>query len=170
MPSRRSVGSKTKKLPVLTAPRELVPCLSCGSCCKYVAVGIDGPTSIRAASEILWQLYHENVSVFRDGDGEWLVQLDARCRNLGDDNKCAIYEHRPLICRQHSEKSCEVNAEGNDGTTFRTPEEFTRYLEAKHPRVFALLLKKGYLPPAAATSARPRTRRAAKVVRSSTAR
>lgn len=42
---------------------------------------------------------------------------DARCRHLTDDNRCAVYDSRPLICRrtscyeaQYGEKKPEVAA------------------------------------------------------------
>lgn len=32
--------------------------------------------------------------------GEGKIKIRHRCQQLGDDGKCAIYEHRPVICRQ----------------------------------------------------------------------
>jgi Fe-S-cluster containining protein len=124
-----------KRLPVVGSPRQQVGCLTCGLCCTYIAVGIDGPKSAKAASEILWHLYHEGVSIYQDGDDEWMVQFESRCRHLRDDNKCGIYEKRPHICREYSEVSCEVNAEGT-GITFYAPDEFLDYLALKHKRVY----------------------------------
>lgn len=127
-----------KLLPLLEvepAPRNPVGCLTCGLCCTYIAVAIDGPISAKAATEILWHLYHDGVSIYRDGDDEWMVQFESRCRHLADDNKCGIYEKRPHICREYSEVSCEVNSEGT-GTTFYAPAEFLAYLEKKHRRIF----------------------------------
>jgi Fe-S-cluster containining protein len=145
MDANRPEDVKSDLLPVIRRRSGPVPCLECGQCCRYVAVGIDAPTSIRAASEIVWHLYHENVSVYRDADDEWVVQFEARCRNLQDDNKCAIYEHRPQICRDHSEISCEVNSADDEGITFVRAEEFIAYLERRHKRVFRALVRKGLL-------------------------
>jgi Fe-S-cluster containining protein len=138
---RKSAPKKSKKkapekvrLPVVAA-REPVGCLTCGLCCSYIAVSIDGPISSKAASEILWHLYHDGISIYCDGDDEWMVQFESRCRHLLDDNKCGIYERRPHICREYSEESCEVNAEGV-GTTFYAPDEFLAYLEKKHKRIY----------------------------------
>jgi Fe-S-cluster containining protein len=127
-------ASRKRHLPVV-AERQAVGCLTCGLCCTYIAVAIDGPRSAKAASEILWHLYHDGVSIYRDGDNEWMVQFESRCRHLLDDNKCAIYERRPHICREYSEESCEVNADGV-GLTFYAPDEFLSYLEQKHRRIY----------------------------------
>jgi hypothetical protein len=134
-------------LPVIPArPAELVPCTSCGKCCTYVAVGINAPTTPRTATDVLWYLYHENVSVYRDNGGEWAVMFDARCRHLQDDLLCAVYADRPHICRAFDNTGCEVNAPGGM-TIFRQPGEFLDYLKAKRPKVYRTIAQK-YVPPA----------------------
>ncbi len=134
-----------KRLPVLTADtRKQVGCLTCALCCSYVAVEISSPSSVKSATEILWHLYHQNVSVYRDANDDWLVQFETRCRHLQDDNKCAIYETRPHICREYSEQSCEVNAE-DEGQTFYTPDTFLVYLKGRSTRIYRGVAK-GYMP------------------------
>ena len=135
-------------LPMIPAPAGLVPCTSCGKCCTYVAVGINPPATPRSATDVLWYLYHENVSVYRDHGGEWAVMFDARCRHLQDDLLCAVYADRPHICRGFDNTGCEVNAPGGM-TIFREPGEFLEYLKDKRPRVYEAVAKK-YLPPALA--------------------
>jgi hypothetical protein len=134
-------------LPVLPPSRSgLVPCTECGRCCTYVAVGINAPTTPRYATDVLWYLYHEGVTVYRDAGGEWAVLFAARCRNLRDDLLCAIYEQRPHICRAFDNTGCEVNAPG--GTmNFTEPGPFLAYLQAKRPRVYRAVARK-YLPSA----------------------
>ena len=107
------MSQKPKRaLPVVPAPtRSAVPCLTCGLCCTYLAVEISAPDSVRAATEILWHLYHEGVSIYRDSDDEWMVQFETRCKHLAADNKCAISEQRPQICRDYAADTCEVNAD-----------------------------------------------------------
>lgn len=126
------------------APAGLVPCTSCGKCCTYVAVEINAPTTPRTATDVLWYLYHENVSVYRDQGGTWGVLFDARCRHLQDDLLCAVYADRPHICRGFDNTGCEVNAPGGL-TVYREPREFLAYLEARRPRVYRTIAKK-YLP------------------------
>jgi len=132
-----------RRLPILSDTRRQVPCLSCALCCTYVAVEIDAPISVRAATDILWYLYHGGVSIYVDDEG-WMVQIDTRCRHLGDDNKCGIYETRPPMCRTYSEKTCEVNAD-EVGTTFHNPAEYLDYLKQHHRRIHTLIAKR-YIP------------------------
>lgn len=117
--------------------KTIVHCLDCARCCTYVAVGINAPTRPKHATEILWFLYHDKTSVYVDGDGEWCVQFESRCRNLQSDNLCAIYGVRPHICRTFDENTCEVNSqEGVSSHTFRTPEEFLAHLQQHYPKVY----------------------------------
>lgn len=145
--------SKTVLLPLAApavsadAPPPLVPCTECGKCCTYVGVGINAPTRPRYATDILWYLYHDNVSVYLDGDGDWSVHFETRCRNLGDDLRCRIYADRPHICRAFDNQTCEVNSREGEAHTFRTPQEFLAWLKTHRPRVYRLIEKK-YVPPA----------------------
>jgi hypothetical protein len=142
-------------------PRDLVPCTECGRCCTYVAVGINAPTTPRYATDVLWYLYHEGVTVYRDADGDWAVLFAARCRNLKSDLLCAIYEQRPHICRAFDNTGCEVNAPG-DVLNFTEPGPFLAYLQAKRPRVYRAVARK-YLPAAlgaAATTPAPKAKAA----------
>ena len=76
--------SKRISLPMAPpAPTELVPCTACAKCCTYVGVGINAPTTGRIRDRRLWYLYHETSSVYCDGNGEWSVLFETRCRNLG---------------------------------------------------------------------------------------
>jgi uncharacterized protein len=126
-----------RPLMVFPTPPEggLVQCTDCAKCCTYVAVGINPPSRARWATDILWYLYHEGVSVYLDGDGEWVVQFEARCRHLAHDRLCGIYPHRPHICRSFDNRTCEVNEPGG-GTLFETPEQFLEYMKKKRPRLF----------------------------------
>ena len=68
------------------APKRLLKeCTECGKCCTYVSVEINAPNSVGSANDMLWYLYHENVSLYRDGGGEWSVVFETRCRNLKPD-------------------------------------------------------------------------------------
>jgi len=149
-PKKRAAKGKRangRQLPIVVAdepPRGQVPCLSCGLCCTYVAIDIDAPTCMTDAAQILWYLYHDRVSVYYDGEEGWTLQFDSRCNHLQADNKCAIYESRPPICRTYSEKSCEVNAD-DEGMTFTVAEEFLTWLKAKKPRIHKKLVGR-FLP------------------------
>lgn len=122
-----------------------VSCLQCAKCCTYVAVGINAPTTPKLATEILWHLYHHGVSVCRDEAGEWYVQFEARCKNLGPGNLCEVYLNRPHICRAYDDQTCEVNAPQIDLIEFKEPSHFLAYLREKRPKVFKAIEHK-YVP------------------------
>ena len=124
-----------------------VSCLQCAKCCTYVAVGINAPSTARLATEILWHLYHEGVSVCRDEAGEWYVQFPSRCKNLGEGNLCSVYFNRPHICRAYDDQGCEVNAPQAGLIEFTEPRQFLEYLSLKRPRIYKAIEGK-YVPPA----------------------
>ena len=132
---------------MVAAPdRPLTVCTECGKCCTYVAVGVNAPDSIRRATDMLWYLYHQDVTVYRDGDGEWSVVFETRCRNLQSDLLCSIYEHRPEICRGFDNRTCEVN-DPDGGLSIETPEQFLDYLRERRPRLFKKIEAR-FVPPA----------------------
>lgn len=140
---------RTNGVPVLAtsandSSHALVPCTECAHCCTYVSVGINAPTTVRRASDILWFLYHEKVSVYRSDKGGWFVQFDTRCGNLQGDGLCGIYEHRPHMCRDFKETACEVNSQ-DESTYFHTPQDFCDYLQRTKKKIHRALEGK-YLP------------------------
>jgi Fe-S-cluster containining protein len=135
-----------------SAPGAPIPCTACGKCCTYVSVGINAPTSVKNASDIVWYLYHDQVSVYRDGDGEWSVVFETRCRYLEGSLLCGVYEARPVICRDFDNTTCEVNSpEG--GRTYASPEEFLDWLREIRPGIYRRLSPR-YLPAALRRRAR----------------
>ena len=144
-------------LPVVREEPELVECTECGKCCTYVGVGIDEPNRPRYATDILWYLYHENVYVYVDGDDEWSVHFETRCRNLQDDLMCAIYEQRPHLCRSFDNKTCEVNDREHESLTFYDPVVFLEWLRENRPKVYGKIKKK-FLPPSLKQEMPPKRR------------
>lgn len=139
-------------LPVLPAGPPLVECTACGRCCTYVGIAINPPSRPRWATDVLWYLYHEKVSVYRDGAGEWSVHFETRCRNLGPDLRCGVYRERPHICRCFDYRSCEVNQPAEGTLEFREPRAFLDWLRAERPRVYARI-EAGQVPPSLRRSA-----------------
>ena len=139
-------------IPLPLAPAELVPCTRCAKCCTYVGIGINAPRNVRFATDVLWYLYHENVSVQRDPDGEWTVYFESRCKNLQDDLLCGVYEQRPVVCRDFDNRTCEVNAPGGS-QVFTEPAQFLDWLRAKQPRLHQKIARK-YVPAGLARRAR----------------
>ena len=114
----------------------MLHCDNCPAyCCRYVSVEIDAPTTLDDFDEIKWMVMHENVTVYKDNEGDWIVNFRTRCKNLKHDTLCGIYETRPQMCRDHSMKSCEVNGSGKvEVILFREPEEVERYLDKRFRR------------------------------------
>ena len=82
-------------------------CEHCAAaCCRYLAIPLDKPTTARDFDDIRWYLMHEDVSVFVE-DGDWYIQFQTRCKNLGADNRCTIYEIRPEICEEYKAGDCD---------------------------------------------------------------
>ena len=87
----------------------LIPCTSCTQCCQYVAIEIDTPATRKEFDNIRWYLYHPGIEVYVDHEDTWNVLFHSRCENLEHDGKCAVYETRPIICRDFPATSCEPN-------------------------------------------------------------
>jgi len=84
-------------------------CEQCaGACCRYLAIEIDKPTCADDYDDIRWYLMHEGYSVFVE-DGDWYLQGQSRCKNLGPDNRCLIYDTRPKICRNYGAGDCDYS-------------------------------------------------------------
>ena len=97
-------------------------------CCSYITQMIDTPRSIYSFDTLLWQVAHQGVHVFKDDNG-WFLLCQTRCQFLLPDNRCGIYETRPIICREHSHEACEFDAPVDEGCElyFQTFEELDGY-------------------------------------------
>lgn len=84
-----------------------VLCEHCAAaCCRYLAIPLDKPKSRRDYDDIRWYLMHDGISVFVE-DGDWFIQFQTRCKNLGEDNRCQVYDMRPEICREYEPGDCD---------------------------------------------------------------
>jgi len=117
--------SKTKSF------KKMIHCKDCdGRCCKYIALEVDEPETKEDFDQLVWNLCHEGVSIYIDNDGDWIVEVKTKCRFLGDDHLCKIYETRPQLCRNHSMENCEVNGEGSPHKIlFNHPDELKAYAD-----------------------------------------
>lgn len=109
------------------------PCRECGgSCCRYVAIEIDGPKTKQQIDHIRWYLLHENVGVFMENDRKWYVEFRARCRDQLSNGRCGRYADRPLICREYGneEGACEYYASPHIHY-FDAIEDFEKFLDKK---------------------------------------
>jgi Fe-S-cluster containining protein len=90
-------------------------------CCTYITHHIDTPRSKEDFVQLLWQVSHEGVSLYKDDEG-WTLLVDARCQHLHPDGRCGIYDDRPEICREHSNDYCEFDAPSEDGFDLYFPD------------------------------------------------
>jgi Fe-S-cluster containining protein len=88
-------------------PKDGPPCHLCPArCCQYFALQIDTPTTPKDHDQIRWFLVHQATAVWKL-EGDWYLEVRNRCKNLMDDNRCAIYETRPEICREYGAPGSE---------------------------------------------------------------
>ena len=102
-------------------------------CCRYINLRIDPPKHKIDQEEIRWFLCHEGVKVSFQ-EGRWWLQVETRCKQLTDDNLCAIYERRPAVCSDYRMESCDHLGEEDDHPEFTTPEQWEAWLAAKRER------------------------------------
>lgn len=142
------MANRNAELPLPTlAPDPSQVCPPCGRCCRYVAVGIDPPTSVRRVSTVLWMLYHRGLAVYEAHDGEWFLLVTTPCAHLRDDGLCGIYENRPFICRDYHVEGCEgTSAEPAERVRFDGADAFLAWLKAKRPALHARCASAGVIP------------------------
>lgn len=125
------------KLEVLSKTDSL--CNQCVAlCCRYFALALDKPETMRDFEDMRWYILHEDASIFVE-DGEWYLQINRKCRALLPDNRCGIYDNRPTICRGYKTDGCDWHADAYDyDHVFTDPEQIQRfakeYLAAKRKR------------------------------------
>jgi Fe-S-cluster containining protein len=73
-------------------------CLECGACCKDNCVELDEDDVARFEKGGRGDLARPPYARRKDGVLVLTLREDKRCRQLGDDNRCGIYELRPFSC------------------------------------------------------------------------
>ena len=59
---------------------------------------------------------------------QWYIGMASRCKQLQADNRCGIYETRPLICRAYSTDNCDWHGgEYNFETLFTSAEQLETF-------------------------------------------
>ncbi|MDR2866869.1 MAG: YkgJ family cysteine cluster protein [Methanomassiliicoccaceae archaeon] len=74
------------------------PCEMCGRCCHQANITVMDDEVERMASHLNMTADGFTDDFLYREDGRWLFKKSGRCRFLGNDDKCAIWEQRPLIC------------------------------------------------------------------------
>ena len=107
-----------------------VLCTYCtAKCCRYFALPIDPPENWKDFDFIRWYLLHDRATVFIEDDC-WYLLVHTKCKHLGEDNLCGIYETRPQICRDYTTKNCEYEDDWVYDHYWETPEQIEEYAEA----------------------------------------
>ncbi|MFH0919869.1 MAG: YkgJ family cysteine cluster protein [Fibrobacterota bacterium] len=112
------------------------PCTSCtGTCCRSVSVQWEPPDTEADWDNLKWLVAHKNVNVYKDFDGDWLVEFLTDCDYLDSNNRCKIYEKRMEICQTHPTEDCERYAEGDYAEViFRNLADVDNYLVEQEAR------------------------------------
>jgi Fe-S-cluster containining protein len=80
---------------------QTVDCLDCANCCKTTSPIFRDADIRRIAMHLRMKeaaLIEQYLRLDEDQD---FVLQKSPCNFLGSDNKCSIYEHRPLACREY---------------------------------------------------------------------
>lgn len=83
-------------------------------CCTYATEIINTPRSKEDFDHLLWQVSHENISIYKE-DRDWYLLVEGRCTHLQPDGGCGIYETRPQVCRDYSNDFCEYDQPAEKG-------------------------------------------------------
>ena len=107
-------------------------CTECSAeCCRYVATEIDKPTDKNDYDNVRWYLMHDNINVFIDNTDKWYIEFQTPCSHLDVDNKCRVYERRPVICAEHGVDDGVCEFFGEDApykVCFKNETEFEGYM------------------------------------------
>jgi len=81
--------------PACDAKQKGKVCNKCGDCCR----GFHMPLKNLNNDVRKYLLYHENCEI-QEHNGKHFLYIKNKCKHLGDDNLCAIYESRPEVCKR----------------------------------------------------------------------
>lgn len=92
------------------------PCHMCPAiCCHYYAMQIDTPEDKEDFENIKWYVAHQGTTAYVE-EGEWYLEIKSRCKYLGGDNRCTVYDRRPQMCRDYgNDDKGEVNCHMSEG-------------------------------------------------------
>ena len=84
-------------------------------CCQYITHEIETPRSKIDFEYLLWQVSHENIHIYKDEDGWYLLVMSPCTHLIQPGGRCAIYSKRPQICRDHTNDFCEYDQPNEEG-------------------------------------------------------
>jgi len=128
--------SANKNMPEITITSEN-KCSFCEGtkCCVYVTQEMETPRSIDDFDHMLWQMAHQDMQIYKDEDGWFLIAMN-KCQFLQKNGGCGIYETRPQVCRDYSNDFCEYDepAEKHFEFYFKTYESLDTYCRKRFKR------------------------------------
>ena len=97
-------------------------------CCNSINQKIPTPKTREDFDNLLWQVSHENINIFKDADG-WFLHIGTRCTHLAPDGACNIYDQRPWVCRDYKNDFCEFDESIAEASQlfFSTYEQLEKY-------------------------------------------
>ncbi len=107
-------------MPVVTAENKCDLCVA-KKCCTYITQELPTPRSKADFEHFLWQVSHEDVGIYKDEDG-WFLLVDRPCMHLGPKGMCKIYDRRPDVCREYSNDFCEYDEPAEKGFELYFPD------------------------------------------------
>lgn len=99
-------------------------------CCRYFALPIDEPHTMKDFEFMRWYLLHGQASIFVD-EGIWYLLVHTVCKHLQEDHRCGAYHTRPEICREYSTDECEYEDDYTYEQYFETPEQLHEFAQAR---------------------------------------
>jgi hypothetical protein len=112
----------------------IVVCKDCSAeCCKHIAAPLEEPKTWEECEAIKWYIAHENVCVYKDVEGDWLVEFISKCGQL-DGHRCKAWGTKdyPQICGEYKMETCVMNEEGEYWEIlFKTAADVDQYMQEK---------------------------------------
>ena len=105
-------------------------------CCRYISVFIDTPRSNADFDEIKWFTAHENVTVYKDHEKQWIVEFSTPCIYIEKGNTCRMYGSHPDVCSAYKPETCTFNTKGVvwDKIRFTCPDDVEDFLEKRRKK------------------------------------
>jgi hypothetical protein len=116
-------------------PKVKVNCRDCSAeCCKHIAIPIDEPETWEDLARIKWYISHAGITVYKDTEGDWLVEFVTKCGQL-DGHRCMAWgtSKYPRICSEYAMQTCVMNEEGEYWEVmFKTPHDVNMYAKEQN--------------------------------------
>jgi len=117
-------------------------CAGCVKCCTYLSIQIDTPRAAWEYDQWIWALHHEGIQIYLERPEAWFLLIQARCRQLQDDGRCAIHGRHPVLCREYDPRSCERRYPLSDMRAwFHDASELEAWLARERPAHYRALMR-----------------------------